>query len=319
MYPDIEFGSSNYMVAWSDNRAGSYYRIYAARVNPQGAVLDPTGIAVGPNTSTYQYQPSLAYDDSRFFVIWGYATAPYAVTGRFINTDGSLTDTVRVASASTMVYNTRLVWSGVNYLAVWVEYVATGSLVRGQLVAGSGTLIGSPFTIATGVYYYNSLGVKYDGYNYIINYITNTTGTYQVWGNKYDTSGNPVGPAFRISQSNFACYYGDVVPGADNCYLNVWSEYRGTQYDIYGNLDVQIIGIEESTEHVASNISLVSAFVTRTIQLKNAEGIEVSVFDVSGRRLGSTHTGSFDCQTLGKGVYFVKSAQGDEFKVIKIK
>lgn len=319
MYPDIEFGSSNYMVAWSDNRAGSYYRIYAARVTPQGTVLDPTGIAVGPNTSTYQYQPSLACDGTRFFVIWGYATAPYAVTGRFINTDGSLTDTVRVASASTMVYNTRLVWSGVNYLVVWVEYVATGSLVRGQLVAGNGTLIGSPFTIATGVYYYNSLGVKYDGYNYIINYITNTTGTYQVWGNKYDTSGNPVGPAFRISQSNFACYYSDVVPGADNCYLNVWSEYRGTQYDIYGNLDIEIIGIEESTEHVTSNISLVSAFVIKTIKLKNAEGIEVSVFDVSGRRVGTTYTGEFDCQTLGKGVYFVKSAQGDEFKVIKIK
>lgn len=319
MYPDIEFGSNNYMVAWSDRRSGTYYRIYAARVTPQGTVLDPSGIAVGPNTSTYQYQPSIAYDGSQFFVVWGYGTTPYAVTGCFLSTSGAVGDTVRIAASSNMVYNTRVAWSGSNYLVTWIEYLSTGSSLKGQLVDSDGTLLGSQFTVATGVYYYNSMGLCFDGYNYLVTYSANTTGTYQIWGKKYATSGNPVGSAFRISQTSYACYYGDVVPGGDNHYLNVWGEYRGTQYDIYANLDVEILGIEETNKRSISDITLVSTFVTKAIQLKNAVGVEVLVFDVSGRKVGITHSGEFDCQNLGKGVYFVKTAQGDEFKVIKIK
>jgi hypothetical protein len=306
------------MVVWSDSRSGGL-RIYAGRVTPQGSLLDGNGFLVGPAVLNRQYLPSIAFNGTRFFVVWGYATGPFAVTGRFINTDGSLGDTVKVADASTMVYNTHLAYSGTNFLVVWIEYVTNASLLRGQLLTPDGSHIGNPFTIASGVYHIHSLGLRFDGFNYIVTYSINNTGTYQIWGKKYDTSGNPLGTEFRISQSNYNCYYGDIIPGVDNYYLNVWSENRNSQYDVYGNLDIEILRVEEKIEEGVSKVSLKSTLVSNTIQLNGAEGVEVSVFDISGRKIGTTYSGVFDCQGFCEGIYFVKTSTGAQFKVVKVR
>jgi len=55
--PDIVFDGANYVVVWSDQRAGAS-DIYGARVNPQGSVGDPAGIPIHTGVD-WQISPSI--------------------------------------------------------------------------------------------------------------------------------------------------------------------------------------------------------------------------------------------------------------------
>jgi hypothetical protein len=313
--PDVAFGGGNYMVVWTDSRSRPYdYRIYGARVAPSGAVLDPNGIPIGTDYMLSQWSPSVVFTGSRFFTVWGYGDSPFRLLGRFIEPDGRLSDTCWLAAADTSVYMTRLAHDGTNFLMVWEEGRFSVPVIRGQLVSGVGAPIGGPFTVATGVRP-AALGLCFDGTNYCITYSTNA-----VWGRKYDRSGQPVGSAFRISSSPYIQTHSDIIPGPNNRYFNVWAEYRSSSsYDIYGNVDIPIVGIEEAGEFRKSRIHLASCLVKNVIQITGAEGRLVSLFDISGCKIGTTRSARFDCRHLACGIYFVKTESGERFRVVKIR
>lgn len=314
--PEIAFGGGNYLVVWGDGRSTNF-PVYASRVTPSGSVLDATGLLVSRSTTATQYFPSVAWGGTRYFVVWGhYTPAPFAVYGRFINTNGTMAgDTIRVGTGSTGIYHTGVAYDGTNFMVIWVEY-GTSSVLKGQMVSGSGTLIGSPFTIASPVMYFKSASVCFDGTNYMVAYALQTGGVYKIWGRKYNRSGAPVGAAFAVSSSTYNQYYNYVVPGANNRYLNVWSEYR-TTYDIYGNIDVMMTGAEEEAAARSPGVGLKSTIVRDMIRLEGVR--EFLVFDASGREVGKTTNGVFDCRRLESGVYFVRVPSGERLKVVKVR
>jgi len=61
----LAFDGANFLVTWEDYRGGGISDIYAARVTPQGTVLDPTGIAVS-TAADNQRSPALAFDGTNF-------------------------------------------------------------------------------------------------------------------------------------------------------------------------------------------------------------------------------------------------------------
>ncbi len=315
--PEITFGGGNYFIVWSDNR-NSNYQIYGARVTPAGSVLDPSGIMITRNANQYQLYPSVTWGGTRYFVVWGtYSPSPYFVYGRFVNTDGSMaSDTLRLASAANYVYCVDAAYSGTNFMVIWVE-MSTDYPLKGLLVSSTGVPIGSPFAIASPCYYFKSSRVIYDGINYLVTYSVSTGGGYQLWGRKYNTSGVPIGSAFRISPSTNNIYYGDVVPGANNRYLNVWSEYISTQYDIRGNVDIEIVGVEEKNLEEIPKVRLPS-IIKEKIVVPELSGKTIYLYDASGREISHTETGYFDCSKLQSGVYFVRLPETGTYKVVKI-
>ena len=68
-WPFVAFDGTNSLVARYDNRSSNYSDIYAARVTPQGTVLDPSGIAVSTVTG-YQDAEGVAFDGTNFCVVW---------------------------------------------------------------------------------------------------------------------------------------------------------------------------------------------------------------------------------------------------------
>ncbi|MEO0181946.1 MAG: T9SS type A sorting domain-containing protein [candidate division WOR-3 bacterium] len=315
--PEITFGGGNYFVVWHDYR-NNIYQIYGARVTPGGSVLDPTGIQISIGTSQYYYYPSVTWGGTRYFVVWGvYTPAPYHVYGRFVNPDGSMaSDTLQLASASAAIYNVDVAYSGTNFMVIWNETSSPYTL-KGLLVSNTGVPIGSPFTIASPVYYFKSSRVVFDGINYLVTYSYQVGGIYQLWGVKYNTSGLQVGSAFRISPSTNNIYYADVVPGANNRYLNVWSEYISSQYDIRGNIDIEIVGVEETEQEGISKIKIPS-IIKKDIVLPEFSGKTVYLYDASGRNIARTDNGYFDFSKLRSGVYFIRLPEAVTYKVIKI-
>ncbi|UCG91990.1 MAG: hypothetical protein JSV97_13190, partial [candidate division WOR-3 bacterium] len=157
--PDVAFGNDNYMVVWSDMRIPNRMNIYGARVTPAGMVLDPDGILIKQETEIQQFDPSIVFTGTRFFVVWLNYAAQFGISGRFVNCDGTLGDTVKIADMVGEPCRISVAYDGTNFLIVWTEYPY---YFMGQFVSGNGNLIGSPFTIAIGVEAYGSGSLSFD-------------------------------------------------------------------------------------------------------------------------------------------------------------
>lgn len=71
--PAMIFDGSNFVVAWQDGRSGVRTDIYGSRVTANGAVLDPSGLAIGtaPGPKT---APALVRAGTRTVVVWADST-----------------------------------------------------------------------------------------------------------------------------------------------------------------------------------------------------------------------------------------------------
>jgi hypothetical protein len=67
--PAVASGGTNYLVTWTDYRSETNSDIYGARVSPDGALLDPGGIAIS-TTAGYQDSPAEAFDGTNYLVVW---------------------------------------------------------------------------------------------------------------------------------------------------------------------------------------------------------------------------------------------------------
>jgi hypothetical protein len=72
--PAAAFGENAYLVVWQEgwHGEGGRARVYAARVSPDGKVLDPKGIEVAPfkGKDCVQERPRLAFGGGVFLVVW---------------------------------------------------------------------------------------------------------------------------------------------------------------------------------------------------------------------------------------------------------
>ena len=70
--PDVAVSGTSYLVVWSDSRNGNV-DTYAARVSPEGTVLDPFGIAIGNSTVGRELSGGVAFDGTNYLVPWWWA------------------------------------------------------------------------------------------------------------------------------------------------------------------------------------------------------------------------------------------------------
>jgi hypothetical protein len=70
-WPGLTFGGGQYFAAWHDYREGNLDpRIFAARVTPQGEIIDPQGIPLSPQANHAAYYPNVAFSGDNYLVVW---------------------------------------------------------------------------------------------------------------------------------------------------------------------------------------------------------------------------------------------------------
>ncbi|HZM42068.1 MAG TPA: hypothetical protein VFB94_23290, partial [Acidimicrobiales bacterium] len=90
--PAVAFDGSNFLVVWADLRNPTpldvfSYDIYAARITPDGSVLDVTGIPIAPNYPN-DPAPDVAFDSTNFLVVWNGGS----IYGARVRPDGAVLD-----------------------------------------------------------------------------------------------------------------------------------------------------------------------------------------------------------------------------------
>jgi hypothetical protein len=167
--PAVAFDGTNYLVVWSDDRAGET-DIYAARVAPDGTVLDPTAFAV-TTAAGWQEEPVVTFDGTNFFVVWIQRHDRISqVTGARVSPGGAVLDpgSIPISAVGDDQYSLALSSDGTSTLVAWQEGRFSDGVIA-RRVSASGAVLGDRITIAPADGNCASApGVAYDGTNFLV-------------------------------------------------------------------------------------------------------------------------------------------------------
>ncbi|UCF80198.1 MAG: hypothetical protein JSV08_06675 [Acidobacteriota bacterium] len=250
--PSVASNGTDYFVAWQDDRNGTDSDVYGARLaSSDGAVLDPTGIAVSTAASGQEY-PSVASDGTDYFIAWtDYRNggSPDIYGARVQASDGLLldgpSDTGGIAVSTevhTQLYPS-VASNGTDYFVAWRdERISPFDDIYGARVrASDGLLLDGPPD--TGGIFVGDADSSMAGVLRVLSVASNGTDYFVAWwwrdsaviGTRVTAAGtvlDPTGIAVSIAAS------GQLYPSiASNGtgYFVAWNDTRNaTYYDIYG-------------------------------------------------------------------------------------
>jgi hypothetical protein len=239
--PDLVFGTTNYMVAWQDERNGGV-DVYAARVNTSGNVLDSTGIAVSV-AADVQETPAVDHNGVMFLVAWTdqrngtpdiYATRVTS-SGIVIEPDGFI-----VCEAEDIQSFPAMAFDGARHLLVWQDNrdeLSTDYNIAGTVISPDDTVfppLGVVLSSQRPANQEEQAAIAFDGENYLVVWRDRRYGAdVDIHGGRISGDGFPldltgISISLSVGAQGFpALAYGDGV------YLVVWEDRRGGGYDIY--------------------------------------------------------------------------------------
>jgi hypothetical protein len=292
--PALAFNGENFLTVWYD--PGLNKGIVAARVTPQGAVLD-TGNCLGAGDN----DPDIASDGDRGLAVW--SRDFYGVCGRFLDRQAQPVDTVlRVAAIAASGTAPGIACDSQNYLVVWADFGPGGDLdIFGRMVTGQGQMPGDIFPVARGSAVQKDPNPSFDGTKYLAVWLEDGL---RIIGQFLGTDGKLIGGPFLISDTAiYERQYPAPGASADN-YLTVWAEYHGG-FDIYAALG-NAIGI---AEHLKKIIRPLSSLICGPEFPREFDKLQI--YDVCGRPVGS--------ERVGPGIYFALLADRRRIKIIKVR
>lgn len=146
--PTAAFGGGNYLVAWQDFRDDAGPHIRAARVRPDGSVIEQNGLRLpsAPGAS----DPAVTFDGRNFLVVWlepGADADTTAIRAARVSTSGSVLDSGGILIATTLTsaeMRVEVASGGGRSLVVWADALGTpgsGSDVRAARVTRDGAVL----------------------------------------------------------------------------------------------------------------------------------------------------------------------------------
>jgi phosphoribosylformylglycinamidine (FGAM) synthase PurS component len=239
--PALDFAGANFLVAWEDYRGGSNFDIYGARVTPQGAVLDPSGLVIS-QAANDQYSVDVGVDSANFFVVWEDDRGMSAdIYGARVTPNGTVLDPsgIDVSQAADDEYTPAVGFGGGNFLVAWEDY-RLGDDIFGARVTPQGTVSDSAgFIISQAAQDQYSPAVGFDGTNFLVVWEDGRSVSfyenYDIYGARVTPAGTVLDPAgFVISQAAGDQYTPAVGFDGTN-FLVAWEDCRNGYYgDIYG-------------------------------------------------------------------------------------
>lgn len=151
-WPSVGYGNGTYLIAWSELRRNEgEYDVLAVRVDKSGALIDCDPIVLG---SILGYtRPRIAFDGTRFFVVWSKALTDYSVVvGSFVGTDRSVSDPGGKQLVSVASGDADVAFDGVNYVLAWADSRngVAYDVYAGRVTTQGAPLDGDGFAVATG-------------------------------------------------------------------------------------------------------------------------------------------------------------------------
>ncbi|UQA64072.1 MYXO-CTERM sorting domain-containing protein [Polyangium aurulentum] len=198
--PAIAFGGGGYLVAWMDDRNGATaWDLYAARVTPGGAVLDPQGFELTAAAKSQGY-PDLAYAGGHFFAVWEDLRngASADVFGARVDSSGAVLDPagVAISTADEDQRLPRIAANGAGFFVAWADDRGpTRDIYGARVDAAANVADMDGIAIATGMEGASSPLVTFDGTNHVIAWQRDDLGAGDVYAARVGLDGAIVNPS----------------------------------------------------------------------------------------------------------------------------
>ena len=236
-HPAAAFDGTNYVLIWDDSRIGRA-AVYAARVTPDGTVLDPDGFVVALPVGFFSAEafPRLASGSGNLLAVWmdGRDTISYipqAFAAR-ISRAGVVIDTNGIAlggSVNEQVYASAGS-DGTNYLVVWADHRSSAGIYGARIGPNGERLAPGAFAICTTAVQPFLPTVTFDGTNYLVAWCQLGDGYFDIYATR-------VAPDATVLDPNgiavCTAYNDQVMPVAASCGGNsmiAWSDYRSEMW-----------------------------------------------------------------------------------------
>ena len=234
-----------YLAVWQDERAGNW-DIYGQRLDLDGALLGDT-FAITSHTGA-QIRPAVAYNPAanQYLVVWEDRRTDADIYGQLVNADGTLdgAEIPIAGSGTTARRSPRIAFNSApspNEFLVVYTYEEENDNVRGRRVQANGATIGGEIDIATGSAAQSSADVAArlptsgSGGSYLVVWRETASSQRDIKGQRVNQTGGLLGDVLDICVQSDAQWSPRVAYNpADDHYLVVWPDDRGSDRDIYG-------------------------------------------------------------------------------------
>ncbi len=222
--PQVSWNGQNWLVVWNTQRVANFSYttdVVAARISPQGVVLDPVPIVVDGNPTIDEYWPTVASDGTNWVVVWMDLGDYFELDATRISPSGQVLDPggvpIHTPGFPAAPYNAALTFAGDEYMVVWIG----DNDIKGLRFSPTLQPIGGVFTVSPSG---NFPEIAANGTDFFVAW----QGGSNVYGSRVTHNGQVLDPAgINISGSNGGYPYPDVGWDGTN-WLVTWSPYSDT-------------------------------------------------------------------------------------------
>ncbi|MBW1806893.1 MAG: hypothetical protein JRJ87_01780 [Deltaproteobacteria bacterium] len=237
--PCASWNGESFLVVWSSSHSRGYdWDIQAARLSPEGVLLDGLPIQVSPGFVD-EHLPSVAWDGTSHLVVW--LESGNGIRGSRVSPDGTVLDqTPLIISSDGANYSAPEVeWNGADYFVVWSEDRGTsGSDVFAARVDSSGLVLdpgGSVVTNDDGEQVLPALA--WNGSNFLVVWQDDRGVTGEVIQGALVTPSNEALGPFPVSLGWGIFEHRRPEVASDGTdFLVAWERHRGGSKDVVGAL-----------------------------------------------------------------------------------
>lgn len=224
------------LVVWQDNRNGSNYDIYGARVTSSGTIYDTDALPLYQSAGD-QELPSVGFNGTNFTVCWrDRQTLPAKAFGVRVDTSGNVLDSPCLAISTGSPDRTSAIFtSGTSGSTLTTWAVSQNGVldIYGSKVGSDGT-VGAEKVLSVAGQDQPTYASAFDGTNYVVVWTDRRSANSAVYAARVNPFGLVLDPAGVLLSSSAVEQKDPTIAWNGSMYLVAWAEGSSLDSDIKG-------------------------------------------------------------------------------------